>query len=557
MSIFNEKINTWKFSTDKKYKDTALNYYNVAGNGYFKERTSGIVTITSKVDKIPNLPELQEGVTVHVDPIPFEIFNKIRLFFKNVYKDDKTESSAFVLQDNKTKKYEIFIPEQKNSGATSNYEMGSSERFNNEIKSGKTLILVAHSHPWKSSSTSPSGTDNGDEKEPILYMILSNVEEVPVYYLSTCDGDRRIKIDDFFAVWENPLMKSYHMLDDKAKNLISKSIKTSDILEAFIEDVEIPYEEWRKYIKKDIFESRVTNAFKSGSYMLNQEDYFHNSNYYHDYTHSLNSAPYGKITTFFPSNGLKKNETRNETKSVNLDDIYEYVYRNIEDRYREDLESGKLTIPQVKDHYERLKFLEESSEEDKIKDSIIDDIRRMEKEESYFEHDEDDETAAEKVIEFFINKSNNIDKISNPQQSIEAKKQFLEEFREDKIPNISLASVMRFCNLSTKCHINYDKLSDKIIETLYDEKIKTLEDFTGAYIDLDEIFEFSPLEQIVFLCTNSAIERIKTKYPKEYCEMQTVLNYVENEVGLPLCLEKAEECLCEYNIDDIIEKECI
>ena len=175
------------FATDDNYKnvDKPLSYI-VASNGLFEQRKNDLGLFYSKTDKIPNMQEVQEGVFLNIPKIPFELC--------------------------------------KNN----------------------TLVMVAHSHPWAGTSApSPSGTDNNDEKEAILYLIANNVEGVPNVYCSTCPGGKRMKLS-FFDLFENPLLERKDIPED-IKNLLVSRVTEKEVFTQFLKPDEFVMPlEWLK-----------------------------------------------------------------------------------------------------------------------------------------------------------------------------------------------------------------------------------------------------------------------------------------------------------------------
>lgn len=359
MSIFNEQINSVTLALKEGFNPPeALNRFLVGSNGFFKQVESDIVVIRHKVASVPDLLELQEGATVKIDPIPFKLFLKIRMFFKKIYEEFKTESTICVMQDLSTKKYTLFVPDQVNASTTSNYKLGDSPRFLKELKT-KKLIMVCHSHPWASSSTSPSGTDNNDEKEPILYMILSNVEKIPVYYLSTCDGDKRIQVP-FFHVWENPIATIFTSAEANAEDslivakLFSK-LNVSDILETCVNDVDIPYDKWKKFTSRTL----VTNGTGNTG-----NQWWNNPNYNRGYGFNRGQGTYdwraNQIRQLDPGTSTTVKQTSvlrpmdHDKKKQTVEDKYDFVLRNSSEEVQYSLEAGEYTFHDIDEMYERL-----------------------------------------------------------------------------------------------------------------------------------------------------------------------------------------------------------
>lgn len=165
----------------------------LAKNGKFQIRQSAVLTSVVKDDTLfADLPVMEENVYLNIPKIPFVIFKYISLFFREVYTKDKTEATAMVFYDKTVNEFTIFVPAQKNSSAASNYEREKDPQYAQLIKE-QLLVMVAHSHPWATATgPNPSGTDNNDEKESILYMILGNVEKIPTVTLSTCPNGKRV-----------------------------------------------------------------------------------------------------------------------------------------------------------------------------------------------------------------------------------------------------------------------------------------------------------------------------------------------------------------------------
>lgn len=372
MSIFEEKINSITLALKDGYEpEEALNKFLIGANGYFKQVESDLVTIRHKVTSIPDLENLEEGVKVKIDKIPFQLFLQIRMFFKEIYQEFKTESTICVMQNLSDCKYSLFVPEQRNSGANSNYKLGDSPRFLEELKT-KRLVMVCHSHPWASTSVSPSGTDNNDEKEPILYMILSNVEKIPVYYLSTCDQNTRVQVP-FFEVWENPIATIFTSAESNAndKEVVARlfaKLNIADILDACVTDVTIPYAEWKSYVTSAT--TIISGGYGSGygsSYGSDYSSRSYYNNFYGDYYGGhLYQSSYPQTTTFGAQTARqpifqedkKKQEIKTQQEQTlirpSIEEEYEFVFKMSTDEVRHDLEAGKYTFEQIHNMYSAL-----------------------------------------------------------------------------------------------------------------------------------------------------------------------------------------------------------
>lgn len=212
------------FATGEDYKksEKPLNYI-VASNGTFEQRINQLGSFYIKREGIPNLDNIEEGIHLNIPKIPFDIFNKMIIWFRAIYTKDRTEST-FMLFYNEKNGFIPFIPVQENSSANSKYLRDEDPDYTAMCKDN-ALVMVAHSHPWKGTSApGPSATDNADEKEAILYLIANNVEDVPNVYCSTCPGGKRIKLN-FFDIFQNPFLERTDIPEDVVpylKNALSE-----------------------------------------------------------------------------------------------------------------------------------------------------------------------------------------------------------------------------------------------------------------------------------------------------------------------------------------------
>lgn len=182
------------------------------------------------------------------------------LFFRKVYAKDKTEASAMVFYNEKDDDFEVWIPSQVNSTANSKYKRAEDPLYLEKCQESM-LVMVAHSHPWKSTTPpGPSGTDNNDEKESLLYMILSNVEGVPTYILSTCPNGKRItlRFDTIFELPEMNLTRAEKIeLLKKQKN-----VESNKILDVFFEHAsEEDFEDF--FMDKFDLKSFIDSSYKA------------------------------------------------------------------------------------------------------------------------------------------------------------------------------------------------------------------------------------------------------------------------------------------------------
>lgn len=255
------------FAIGDEYKktDKPLNYV-VAHNGAFEIRKNELGLFIKKIDKIPRLNSLEEGIYLNIPKIPFEYFNRMVSWFKKIYELDKTESTIFLFY-HKEKGFKLWVPKQENGSASSNYKREDDKEYNKLISEGYILVMIAHSHPWKSTSVNPSGIDDKDEKEPILYMVVGNVEGVPVTYCSTCPGGNRMKLN-FFDIFENPIINEN--LDDRVKSLLIQHVPEQKIFELFLDtSYEIP-KSWLEKHKTRSYASYRSRSLNQYSLLDNE-----------------------------------------------------------------------------------------------------------------------------------------------------------------------------------------------------------------------------------------------------------------------------------------------
>lgn len=287
---FYAKDTAWKDS------DKQLNYV-VAKNGFFEYRKTPLGSSLVKIKEIPTVEEIEEGVSLDIPKIPFQLFNYMTAWHRAVYKKDKAESTIMVFY-NENDGFKLFVPQQTNSGTNSKYKRDDDPEYV-EMCKDNTLVMVAHSHPWAgSSSPGPSGTDDKDEKESILYMIMNNVEGVPNVYVSTCPGGTRIRLN-FFDVFENPMISGD--IPKEVASLFNKHVPEKEILNKFSnpESCTIPQEWMNKHTtERYSYTKTAQSGLSTSSYrdanQISMIDDFEDYEYYRsDY---YGKAP--KVTTF-------------------------------------------------------------------------------------------------------------------------------------------------------------------------------------------------------------------------------------------------------------------
>lgn len=283
---------------------TGLVKYIVAKNGNFSLRENKVIkAITKYEEKFDNLPEMSEEISFKLPIIPFSLFSDMVSFFKKIYLKDKTESSLFLFHNEK-KGYFLWAPKQLNSGASSKYERDSDPEYT-QMCQENTLCMMAHSHPWKSTQTSPSGIDDTDEKDILLYLVVGNVEGIPNVYLSTCPNGKRIKLN-FFDFFENPFIETLKTLPKETLDYVLSNIdknKVSEIFKQFlVVDTDKVPEEWVAKCKTN--QATITKKYDKVSYLGSSkkdfDDDFDFSRYEREYFNDYHLGGYDYLDQWPP-----------------------------------------------------------------------------------------------------------------------------------------------------------------------------------------------------------------------------------------------------------------
>lgn len=110
--------------------------YGLFKNGLFKKTKNSIGTFVHKVSDIPDTMGIEETCEISferdesIPKIPYQIFQSILKFYKDVYKDIKSEVYTLIVWDKVNKDFFIHVPHQEVSGATVKYT-NNVEIYNN------------------------------------------------------------------------------------------------------------------------------------------------------------------------------------------------------------------------------------------------------------------------------------------------------------------------------------------------------------------------------------------------------------------------------------------
>jgi PRTRC genetic system protein A len=145
--------------------------YVMTKKGCFEVRQTQIGVMTVEVDEIPSLDtELEEGIELHIPPIPGALLTTILEFFRAVYKE-KNEAEAFiqVFYDREQEEYFLHCPIQQVSGAMVRFKRDP------ELEAKHMLVMDIHSH--NSMPAFFSTIDDADEQEDRLYGVIGCVQQ--------------------------------------------------------------------------------------------------------------------------------------------------------------------------------------------------------------------------------------------------------------------------------------------------------------------------------------------------------------------------------------------
>jgi len=143
--------------------------YVMTKKGCFEVRETPIGQMTVEVDEIPSLEtELEEGIELHVPPIPGSLLATTVEFFRAVYQE-KSEAEAFLqfFYDREKEEYFLHCPVQLVSGAMVRFKRDP------EMEARHLLVMDIHSH--NSMPAFFSTIDDADEQEDRLYGVIGHV----------------------------------------------------------------------------------------------------------------------------------------------------------------------------------------------------------------------------------------------------------------------------------------------------------------------------------------------------------------------------------------------
>ena len=144
-------------------------FYVVAKEGIFLKKKMGIMESLAPVNNISILESVALSAQMHIPKIPAKPFARVLEFFKEVYREHRSECAVIIFYNEETEQFKIVVPEQKVSFASLDYDrLITVEDY--------TMVGTIHSH--SSMSAFHSGVDDDDEKSfDGLHITLGDMDE--------------------------------------------------------------------------------------------------------------------------------------------------------------------------------------------------------------------------------------------------------------------------------------------------------------------------------------------------------------------------------------------
>lgn len=162
--------------------------YVTAGNGLFKVRKTPVAIFKEQIAEIKNenigLPDMEEGVELAIDKMPFRYLIEALSFYRDINDKDKTEASVLFFYNNKNvelpdipgireeNKIITYVPEQTNSGTLSDFK---DDEYVHWLRENTSILLETHSHNFMDAFF--SGTDDANENNNQFYAVWGRVDK--------------------------------------------------------------------------------------------------------------------------------------------------------------------------------------------------------------------------------------------------------------------------------------------------------------------------------------------------------------------------------------------
>lgn len=225
MNIFNTTvgISIGSFSSDV---DEAHGLFK---NGIFKKTKNQIGTFTHKVAETPDNLGVEEVCEVAfvrdetIPKLPYQLFQSILKFYKDVYTDIKSEVYTLVVWDKEDKDFFIHVPEQEVSGATVKYTN------NVEIYNNPRYLVYCDFHSHNTMNAFFSSVDTKDEVAGRYFGVIGKIfDSLPEMALKASFNKQGVLLGyhDLFDIEIEKLHESsnyyldYELLKDRIKERV-------------------------------------------------------------------------------------------------------------------------------------------------------------------------------------------------------------------------------------------------------------------------------------------------------------------------------------------------
>lgn len=187
-------------------------YYILKANGVYRQTLRDAMLVKelySGLDKdLPLLPKGEEGFFYVLPKIPFNIYLMILDFYKAVYEQSQTEASChvFYLGEDKLEipsEYEsyqvgilqlgewlLYCPQQTNHGTLTSFREDELYPY---LRKNYRLAIETHSHHMMDAFW--SGTDNANQKDPVLYGVFGKIGTKDDFLVKYVHETTNIKIE--------------------------------------------------------------------------------------------------------------------------------------------------------------------------------------------------------------------------------------------------------------------------------------------------------------------------------------------------------------------------
>ncbi len=183
-------------------------YYIIGKEGVYLKKKLGVMESIAPVKNISILESVASSAQMHITAIPGKWIAKTMSFFREIYKEYRSEAIVLLFYNEATGHHKIIPPTQKVAGAACDYDKGITIE-------GYTMIGTIHSHG--NMSAFHSGTDDADEEHfDGLHMTFGDLdEEYPSISASIVSNGFRQMIEPSTYIEDLVCMAETNAVDDK------------------------------------------------------------------------------------------------------------------------------------------------------------------------------------------------------------------------------------------------------------------------------------------------------------------------------------------------------